>query len=191
MYIYWHLTSIARAIVNNDEEELMDKQPPKKCTLSPNSTMEPYAEPLNRLQTTCYHYWWHQGSQWWWYLSIASISPAACECWAGKTQDVDAFFKAREAVCQPDGSFKNLCTCKKCLYVHPLPNWTFINCCLRWSTVCITLDIMTCWQHIEANHAVILPSLLKWVPCLLILSFRVCIILGATRTNSQQCYQRH
>ena len=102
-------------------------------------------------------------------ISIASISPAAHERQAGKTQDVDVFLEASETVCQPNGSFKNLHTCKKCPYIHPLPNWTVIDCCLRQSTVCITSDIMTCWQHIEANHAVILPSLLKQVSCLPIL----------------------
>ena len=48
-------------------------------------------------------------------ISIASITPVTRERRAGKTRDVDAFFEASEAVRQPNGSFKNLRTCKKCL----------------------------------------------------------------------------
>jgi len=51
-------------------------------------------------------------------ISLTSITPAPRERRVGKTRDVDAFFKSSVAVQQNDGSVKNLCTCKKCLYVY-------------------------------------------------------------------------
>ena len=51
-------------------------------------------------------------------ISLTSIIPAPRERRAGKTRDVDAFFEPSVAVQQNVRSVKNLCTCKKCLYIY-------------------------------------------------------------------------
>jgi hypothetical protein len=51
-------------------------------------------------------------------ISLTSITPAPRERRAGKTCDIDAFFKSSVAVQQNDGSVKNLRTCKKCSYIY-------------------------------------------------------------------------